>query len=153
MPSQQHCTQLITFSSLIDFILLSVRMSHCFFLKLNGCLLSISLVESSFPQPLTIGMFEGSILILLFSLFYAYILEEHMQSYGIKCNLYANNFLIYIFILNLTFKLQSHISRCHLISIKAYSPSTVIQGLGFQHTNFGEAQLSPKQAGDDLKYF
>lgn len=38
-----------------------------------------------------------------------------MQSHGFQCNLYVNNVVIYIFILNLPLKLQLHKANCLLI--------------------------------------
>lgn len=34
-----------------------------------------------------------------------------MQSHDFKCNLYANNFPIFIFILSLSLKIQAHLYR------------------------------------------
>lgn len=51
------------------------------------------------------------------SLLYTYILSDDMQSYSFKCNLYVNNFLIYLFFLNLCLKLQTYVSNCLLIPI------------------------------------
>lgn len=141
---QKYLTPVIAFSSLIDFILLSSRISHCFGFLFNKMVASPLYWLATYfsPQLLTIWMLQ--VWFLYSSLFYTYTLGYIIQSCGFKCYLYVNNALVYIFILNLSLKLYSHLSD-YLLDILRGPISTYSHTvhLGVQHLNLKGAQYSP----------